>query len=58
MSTSTENDILPKHSATEAPVRTGDRVAFWLWTAIFLLTIVFTVVMYLFDKFYFLMTGK
>jgi hypothetical protein len=46
-------DQLPRHSASEAPVTRGYRIAFQIWMLCVLLTLVVTLALYLFDKIYF-----
>lgn len=45
-----DDDVLPRHSASEAPVRRLDRIAFQLWVICVLLTLAITLVFYLIDK--------
>jgi hypothetical protein len=42
--------VLPRHSASEAPVRRLDRIAFQVWVICVLLTLAITLVFYLIDK--------
>jgi hypothetical protein len=43
-------ETFPQHSASEAPVRRADRVAFQIWVVCVLLTLVITLVLYLVDR--------
>jgi hypothetical protein len=43
-------EIFPRHSASEAPVRRWDRIAFQVWVVAVLLTLVVTLSLYLYDK--------
>jgi hypothetical protein len=43
-------EVLPRHSASEAPVRRLDRIAFQVWVLCVLLTLAITLVLYLIDK--------
>ena len=43
-------DAEERHSASEAPVRRADRVAFQIWVVCVLLTLVITLLLYLIDK--------
>jgi hypothetical protein len=54
----TEIETTPVYSASGKPVTRGTRVAFGIWMTFFLLTIALTIMMYLFDKFYYLATGR
>ena len=45
-----EPETLPRHSASEAPVRRADRIAFQVWVLCVLLTLVITLILYLIDK--------
>jgi hypothetical protein len=45
-----EDEIFPRHSASEAPVRRADRIAWQIWVACVLLTVALTLVFYLIDK--------
>jgi hypothetical protein len=47
-----DDDVLPRHSASEAPVRRMDRIAFQVWVVCVLLTVAVTLVFYLIDKLY------
>ena len=49
-------DELPRHTASEAPVTRGYRIAFHIWTLCVLLTVVVTLVLYLIDKIYLAVT--
>jgi hypothetical protein len=51
-------DQLPHFTASEAPVTRAYRIAFQVWVLSVLLTIVITLVLYLFDKIYFAFTGR
>ena len=46
------DEVLPRHSASEAPVRRTDRIAFQVWVLCVLLTVAITLVFYLIDKLY------
>ncbi|MBO0698556.1 MAG: hypothetical protein J2P46_09185 [Zavarzinella sp.] len=46
-------DELPRHSASDGPVTRAYRIAFQIWMFCLLLTLVATMVLYLFDKIYF-----
>ena len=46
------DEVLPRHSASEAPVRRADRIAFQVWVVCVLLTVAITLVFYLIDKLY------
>ena len=53
-STSAADDApYPLHSASEAPVRRMDRIAFQVWVVCVLLSVAITLVFYLVDKLYF-----
>jgi hypothetical protein len=52
------NDQLPRHSASEAPVTRGYRIAFQIWVLSVLLTLVVSLALYLFDTLYFRFTGR
>ena len=43
-------ETFPQHSASEAPVRRADRIAFQVWVVCVLLTLVVTLLLYLVDK--------
>jgi hypothetical protein len=45
-----DDEIFPRYSASEAPVRRADRIAWQIWVACVLLTIALTLVFYLIDK--------
>jgi hypothetical protein len=45
-----DDEALPRHSASEAPVRRLDRIAFQVWVICVLLTLAITLVFYLIDK--------
>ncbi len=45
-----DDDILPRHSASEAPVRRADRIAWQIWVLCVLLTVALTLLFYLIDK--------
>jgi len=51
-----DDEALPRHSASEAPVRRADRIAFQVWVVCVLLTVALSLVFYLIDKLY--MAGK
>jgi hypothetical protein len=51
-------DQLPRHPASEWPVTRGYRIAFHVWMLCMLLTLVVTLALYLFDKFYLWATGR
>lgn len=51
-----DDEVFPRHSASEAPVRRLDRIAFQVWVVCVLLTLTTTLVFYLIDKFF--MSGK
>ena len=44
------DEVLPRHSAREAPIRRLDRIAFQVWVICVLLTLAITLVFYLIDK--------
>ena len=48
----TDDETLPRHSASEAPVRRLDRIAFQVWVASVLLVVAVTLVFYLVDRLY------
>jgi len=50
--TPADHETFPRHSASEAPVRRADRIAFQVWVACVLLTVALTLVFYLIDKLY------
>jgi hypothetical protein len=43
-------EVFPRHSASEAPVRRLDRIAFQVWVICVLLGLAITLVFYLIDK--------
>jgi hypothetical protein len=43
-------ETFPRHSASEAPIRRWDRIAFQVWVVAVLLTLVITLSLYLYDK--------
>ncbi|HEX3147951.1 MAG TPA: hypothetical protein VHR66_07690 [Gemmataceae bacterium] len=43
-------EAFPRHSASEAPIRRWDRIAFQVWVVAVLLTLVITLSLYLYDK--------
>ena len=45
-----DDEVFPRHSASEAPVRRLDRIAFQVWVLCVLLTLAITLVFYLIDK--------
>jgi hypothetical protein len=45
-----DDEVFPRHSASEAPVRRLDRIAFQVWVICVLLTLAITLVFYLIDK--------
>ena len=45
-----DDEVFPRHSASEAPVRRLDRIAFQLWVICVLLTLAITLVFYLIDR--------
>jgi hypothetical protein len=47
-----DDEALPRHSGSEAPVRRLDRIAFQVWVVCVLLTVAITLVFYLVDKLY------
>jgi hypothetical protein len=51
-----DDEVFPRHSASEAPVRRLDRIAFQVWVICVLLTLTVTLVLYLVDKIF--MAGK
>lgn len=51
-----DDEVIPRHSASEAPVRRLDRIAFQVWVVCVLLTLTLTLVFYLIDKLF--MSGK
>lgn len=51
-------DPLPKYTASGAPVTRAYRIAFQVWVVCFLLTIVATLIFYLFDKTYYAIYGR
>lgn len=46
------DEMLPRHSASEHPVTRAYRIAFQIWVICFLLTLVVTLGLYLFDRIY------
>lgn len=48
--TVTDDGPLPRYSASEAPVRRADRIAFQVWVLCVLLTIAITLIFYLVDR--------
>jgi hypothetical protein len=54
--TPTDDETFPRHSASEAPIRRLDRIAFQIWVICVLLTLATTLVFYLIDKLF--MAGK
>jgi hypothetical protein len=44
------DEVFPRHSASEAPVRRLDRIAFQVWVVCVLLTLAVTLIFYLIDK--------
>ena len=46
------DELLPRHSASEGPVRRLDRLAFQVWVVCVLLAVAITLVFYLVDKLY------
>jgi hypothetical protein len=51
--TPVDDEPLPRHSASETPVRRLDRIAFQVWVVCVLLTLTFALLFYLIDKFFF-----
>ena len=47
-----DDEVFPRHSASEGPVRRADRLAFQVWVVCVLLTVAVTLVFYLVDKLY------
>ena len=47
-----DDEVFPRHSASEGPVRRMDRIAFQVWVVCVLLTVAITLVFYLIDKLY------
>lgn len=47
-----DDEVFPRHSASEGPVRRLDRIAFQAWVVCVLLTVAVTLVFYLVDKLY------
>ena len=45
-------EVFPQYTASEAPVRRADRIAFQVWVVCVLLTVAITLVFYLVDKLY------
>ena len=45
-----DDETLPRHSASEHPVRRLDRIAWQIWVVCVLLTVAITLVFYLIDK--------
>ena len=43
-------ETFPRHSASEAPIRRWDRIAFQVWVVAVLLSLVVTLSLYLYDK--------
>jgi hypothetical protein len=56
--TQTESPNVPAYSASGKPVTKGDRLAFKIWTIFVLITLLGTLTMFVFDKLYFLATGR
>ena len=54
----TEEILEPRYTASGRPVTRGERRAFQIWVIFFLLTLVATLIMYLFDKIYLAITGR
>jgi len=52
------NEQVPAYSASERPVTRGHRIAFQIWVLAALLTVVIALVLYLFDKIHFAVTGR
>jgi hypothetical protein len=52
------NEQLPAYPASDRPVTRGDRIAFQIWMLVVLLTVVIALVLYLFDKIHFAVTGR
>ena len=50
--TPADDEVFPRHSASEAPVRRTDRIAFQVWVVCVLLAVAMTLVFYLVDKLY------
>ena len=50
--TPADDEVFPRHSASEAPVRRTDRIAFQVWVVCVLLAVAITLVFYLVDKLY------
>ena len=53
-----EGEQIPAYSASGRPVTRADRIAFQIWLLIVLLTVVIALVLFLFDKIYFAITGR
>jgi hypothetical protein len=51
-------DQIPRYTASGAPVTRADRIAFQVWLVCVLLTVVITLLLFLFDKIYFAFTGR
>jgi len=45
-----DDEVFPRHSASEGPIRRLDRIAFQVWVVCVLLTLAVTLVLYLIDK--------
>jgi hypothetical protein len=53
-----QNEQVPAYSASERPVTRADRIAFQVWMVVVLLTVVIALVLFLFDKIHFAITGR
>jgi hypothetical protein len=53
-----QNEQVPAYSASERPATRADRIAFQIWIVIVLLTVVIALVLFLFDKIHFAITGR
>ena len=53
-----EGEQLPRYTASEQPVTRAYRIAFHVWVTCVLLTVVIALVLFMFDKIYFAITGR
>lgn len=51
-------ETIPAYTASGAPVNRAYRIAYQVWLTFFLLIIVATLILYLFDKTYFALYGR
>ena len=49
---------IPRYPASGQPVTRAYRIAFQVWVMCVLLTVVITLSLYMFDKIYFMLTGR